>query len=166
MYTFFIFLTLNLLRDNNYVLKVWDKNDYAVLQALQDHKFQWQHEFKISTFLHVAAVTLPLCHFKFLRWASSDNTMNFFCLVNQFTIFRLFIFLWRYRKMQGLKKTIMIKINNIKKQRCNLFIFQKTEPNWILNIYSICNCSDHLFSVSYGYLLSFMSDLTFPQIFS
>ena len=38
MYIFFIFLTLNLLGDNNYVLKVRNKNDYAVLQTLLDQK--------------------------------------------------------------------------------------------------------------------------------
>ena len=38
MYIFFIFLTLNLLGDNNYVLKVRNKNDYAVLQTLVDQK--------------------------------------------------------------------------------------------------------------------------------
>ena len=43
--------------------------------------------------------------------------------------------------------------------------YQKTEKNRVLNIHSICNCSDHLFSVSYGYILSFMFDLTFPGYF-
>ena len=42
MYTFFIFLTLHLLGENNYVLKVWNKNDYAMLLNLRDHKFQWR----------------------------------------------------------------------------------------------------------------------------
>ena len=60
----------------------------------------------------------------------------------------------------------MAKISNIKKRRYNLFIFQKTEKNRILNIHSICNCSEHLFSVSYDYIfISFISDLIFPQIF-
>ena len=47
----------------------------------------------------------------------------------------------------------------------DLFIFQKTQKNRILNIHTICNYSDHLFSVSYGYILSFLSDLTFPGYF-
>ena len=59
----------------------------------------------------------------------------------------------------------MTKINNIKKRRYNLFIFQKTEKNRVLNIHSIRDCSDRLFSVSYGYILSYMFDLTFPRIF-
>ena len=61
---------------------------------------------------------------------------------------------------------ITTKISNIKKQRYNLFIFQKTEKHRILNIHSICNYSDHLFSVSYGYtFIGFISDLIFPRIF-
>ena len=62
----------------------------------------------------------------------------------------------------------MTKTSNIGKQKYNLFIFQKTEKkNRILNIHSICNYSDHLFSVSYGYtFISFISDLIFPRIFS
>ena len=39
--------------------------------------------------------------------------------------------------------------------------YQKTEENSVLNIHSICTCSDHLFSFSYGYGF----DLTFPRIF-
>ena len=70
-------------------------------------------------------------------------------------------------KNEGIEKDDNDKdINNIKKRRFNLFIFQKTGKNLILNIYSKCNCSGHLFSVSYGYILSFMSDPTFPRIFS
>ena len=49
-----------------------------------------------------------------------------------------------------------------KKGRYDLFIFQKTLENRVLNIHSICNCSDYLFSVSYGYGFH----LTFPRIFS
>ena len=52
-------------------------------------------------------------------------------------------------------------------QKAIYFIFQKTEKNRILNIHSICNYSDYLFSVSYGYIfISFISDLIFPRIFS
>ena len=53
--------------------------------------------------------------------------MKLFCLVNQFTISRLFTFLRKYQKTKVLKRTITAKINNIKKQRYNLLIFQKTE---------------------------------------
>ena len=68
--------------------------------------------------------------------------------------------------MKVSKKTITTKINNNKKRRHNLFIFQKTGKNRGLNIHSISNCSDHLFSVTFGYILSFMFDLTFsPHIF-
>ena len=57
-------------------------------------------------------------------------------------------------------------IINTKKRRYNLFIFQKTEKkNRILSIHKICNCSDYLFSVSYGYILSFMSGPTFAGCF-
>ena len=45
MYTFFIFLTLNLLGDNNQLCFEsinWTKHDFAVLQTLGDHKFQWR----------------------------------------------------------------------------------------------------------------------------
>ena len=59
----------------------------------------------------------------------------------------------------------MTKISNIKKQIYNFFIFQKTEKNRIMTMHSICNYSDHLLSVSYGYISSFMSDLIFPRIF-
>ena len=38
--------------------------------------------------------------------------MNFFCLANWFTICRLSVFLWRWRKMKVSKKTITTKINN------------------------------------------------------
>ena len=61
----------------------------------------------------------------------------------------------------------MKKTSNIKKQGYNLFISLKTKKNRIWNIHSICNYSDHLFSVSYGYIfISFISDLIFPRIFS
>ena len=63
------------------------------------------------------------------------------------------------------KKMITTKINNIKKRRYNPFIFQKTEKKVVLNIHSMSDCSDHLFSVSYGYVLRFMFDLTFPGYF-
>ena len=54
----------------------------------------------------------------------------------------------------------------IKKRRYNLFIFQKTQKNTILNIHSICNYSDHLFSVSYGYIFtSLYLILFFPGYF-
>ena len=55
---------------------------------------------------------------------------------------------------------IPAKINNMKKRRYDLFIFQKIEKNRALKIRRICNCSDHLFSVSYGDGF----DLTFPFV--
>ena len=63
MYTFFIFLTLNLLGDNNYVLKVWNKNDYTVLQALRDFVSLATSGFETPTFLHVEAVNLNTATF-------------------------------------------------------------------------------------------------------
>ena len=84
--------------------------------------------FEISTFLDVeAVVTLNYASFSILERASSGNRMKLFSLVNQFTISRLFTFLRKYQKMKVLKRTITAKINNIKKQRYNLLIFQKTE---------------------------------------
>ena len=59
MYSFFIFLTLNLLGDNNYVLKVWNKNDYAVLRTLRDDKVH-RRKMGSATFLYVEAVTLNI----------------------------------------------------------------------------------------------------------
>ena len=60
----------------------------------------------------------------------------------------------------------MTKINSIKKRWYNLLIFQKTDKNRLLNIHSICNYSDHFFSVSYSYIfISFISDLDPPDIF-
>ena len=47
----------------------------------------------------------------------------------------------------------------MRKDDLNVHVFQ----NRILNIHSICNYSNHLFSVSYGCILSFMSDLTQPS---
>ena len=111
--------------------------------------------------------------------------MNFLCLVNLFTISRLFIFLRsitrlfiflgsisrlfiflrRYRKTKTLKKTMATKISHIKKWRYNLFILQKTGKNRILTIHSIRNYSDHLFSVSYGDILSFILILFFSGYF-
>ena len=59
------------------------------------------------------------------------------------------------------------KDKQYQKRRYNLFVLRKTEKNRILNTHSICNYSDHLFSVSYGYVfISFTSDIIFPQIFS
>ena len=70
-------------------------------------------------------------------------------------------------KNKGMQKGDNDKNKQYKKtRRYNIFIFQKTEKNKVLNIHSICNCSDHLFLVSYGYILSFIFDLTFPGIFS
>ena len=68
-------------------------------------------------------------------------------------------------KNEGIKKDDNDKHKQYQKQRYSLFIFQKTEKNSVLNIHSISNCSDHLFSVSYGYLLKFMFDFIFPRIF-
>ena len=51
--------------------------------------------------------------------------------------------------------------NDKDKQWYDLFIFQKTEKNWVLNINTTCNCSDHLFSISCGYSL----DLSFLWYF-
>ena len=131
MYTFFIFLTLHLLRDNNYVLKVWNKNDYAVLvlQTLRDHKQNSLATigFKTPTFLCVEVVTLNTALFKILERPSSGNIINFFCLVNWFTISRLSIFLWRCRKTKVSKKTVTTKINNIKKGK--IWSFHYSE-NW------------------------------------
>ena len=83
-----------------------------------------------------------------------------FCLVNQFTISRLFIFLRRYWKTKIQKKSITTKISNIKKRRYNLF-----EKNRILNIYSICNYSPFIFSQLRLHIISFISDLIFLLIF-
>ena len=69
-------------------------------------------------------------------------------------------------KSKGIKKDDYDKHKQYQKRRYSLFIFQKTEKNTVLNIHSISNCSDHLFSVSYGYLLSFMFDFIFPRMFS
>ena len=71
-------------------------------------------------------------------------------------------------KNEGIEKDGNEKDKTIsKKGRYDLFIFQKTEKNRTLNIHSICNYSNHLFSVSYGYIfISFISDLIFPRIFS
>ena len=78
----------------------------------------------------------------------------------------LFIVLPRYRKTKVSKKAIATKISNIEKRRYNLSSFQRTEESRILNILSICNYSDHLFSISYGKYSSFVSGLTFSRIFS
>ena len=131
-----------------------------MLQTLRDHKSQWRlFHLKFPPFCMHFKNTAS---FQILEWTSSGNimkvfwpvnqftisrlfTMKFFCLVNQFTVSRLFTFLWRYRKTKVSNKKITTKISNIKNRRYNLFIFQKTEKNRILNIHSICNCSDHFF---------------------
>ena len=69
-------------------------------------------------------------------------------------------------KSKGIKKDDNNKHKQYQKRRYSLFIFQKTEKNSVLNIHSTSSCSDHLFSVSYGYILSFMFDFIFPRIFS
>ena len=64
------------------------------------------------------------------------------------------------------EKMITAKISNIKKRRYKLSTFQKTDKIRILSIHSICNYSDHLFSVIYGYIfISFISYLIFPVYF-
>ena len=69
-------------------------------------------------------------------------------------------------KNEGIEKDDYDKNKRIKKRRNNLFIFQKTEKNTVLNIHSICKCSDNLSSASYGDILSFIFDLTFLRMFS
>ena len=160
----FLFFGLRIYSDTiiYYVLKVWNKHDYAILQTLSDHNFsddKWVWIFNFS-----------VCRSSYLKpllfeWPKSGNIMKLFCLVNWFTISRLFIFQRRYRKTKVLKKSIRTKLN-VKKRRYNIFVFQKAEKNRILNIHSICNYSDQLFSVRYGYILIFLCDLTFPNIFS
>ena len=63
MRTFFVFLTLNLLGDNDYVLKVWNKNDYTVLQDLRDFVSLATSGFETPAFLHVEAVALNTASF-------------------------------------------------------------------------------------------------------
>ena len=66
------------------------------------------------------------------------------------------MFLWQCRKKKTSKKMIMPKITISKKRRYDLFIFQTTEKNRVLNIHSMCNCSDHLFSINYSYGLTLL----------
>ena len=66
-------------------------------------------------------------------------------------------------KNKGIEKDDNDKDKQYQKREDMIFsFFQKTEKNRVLNIHSICNCSDHLLPVNYGYGF----DLTFPQIFS
>ena len=111
-------------------MKVGNKHDYA--GSTPDFKGSQipvtTSGFEISTFLPVEAATL--------------NSAG----IDGMTV----------SKTKVSKKTITAKISNIKKRKYNLFIFQKIDKNRVLNTHSISNCSDHLFSVSYGYILSFI----------
>ena len=59
----------------------------------------------------------------------------------------------------------MTKISNIKTRRYNLFIFQKTEKNRILNIHSICNYSDDIFSQLWLHIKFYVWSYFPPDIF-
>ena len=78
----------------------------------------------------------------------------------------LFDSLRRYRKTKIYKKVITTKIRNIKKRRYNLFIFQKTEENRILNIHSyVIFLTIYVQSVMVIYLLVLYLILFFPGYF-
>ena len=64
---------------------------------------------------------------------------------------------------EGIEKDDNDKNKQYQKREDIIFsFFRKPRKIRVLNMHSICNCSNHLFSVSYGYGF----DLTFPGIFS